>query len=195
VGKVWEDKRGSNTMDGWDPVYAARSEKAVIEMTQQEKIDSGLVRPYSKTSDRMIIEDIEKGFSIEKIAKIYNRDADDLRKHIKKITVKSNRCKGEDSNFETIYAAIFKQAAKDDISTVKSMIYTELHNRGEDKKEIHKFIDENRDVIEKCVNESIMKEAEKYPETTKTNATGNLYRIRNKFVKKAVNAWTISSKC
>lgn len=162
-------------------------------LTRQEKIDSGLIRPYSLTSDRLIVEDIEKGFTAEKIAKIYNRDVDDLKEHIEKIKgkVKGRRFKGQDDNFKDIYAEIFKRAARDDIATVKSMIYTELHGMGISKKEIHNFIDENRDVIEKCVNESIMKEAEKYPEMTKANVVRNLYRIRNKFVKKAVSEWTI----
>ncbi len=133
-------------------------------LTQQEKIELGLIRPYSLTTNRMIIEDLENGFPVEKIAKIYNRDAADLKKHIEKIkgTVKSNKCKGEDNNFKELYAAIFKKAARDDIATVKGMIYAELHNRGISKKEIHKFIDENKDEIEKRVRESIMKEAEDY---------------------------------
>ena len=155
-------------------------------LTRQEKIDIGLIRPYSLTSDRLIIEDIEKRLSIEKIAKIYNRDIDDLKKRVKKIkgTVKSNKCKGEDNNFKELYAAIFKKAARDDIATVKGMIYAELHNRGISKKEIHKFIDENKDEIEKRVRESIMKEAEDYPETTKAKAGKNLIKIRNEFTKR-----------
>ena len=155
-------------------------------LTRQEKIDIGLIRPYSLTSDRLIIEDIEKRLSIEKIAKIYNRDIDDLKKRVKKIkgTVKSNKCKGEDNNFKELYAAIFKKAARDDIATVKGMIYTELHGMGISKKEIHKFIDENKDEIEKRVRESIMKEAEDYPETTKAKAGKNLIKIRNEFTKR-----------
>ena len=153
-------------------------------LTQQEKIDIGLIRPYSLTSDRLIVEDIEKGYTVKKIAKIYNRDAADLKKHIGKIKgkVKSHRCEGEDANFKELYAAIFKKAARDDIATVKGMIYAELHNRGISKKEIHKFIDENKDEIEKRVRESIMKEAEDYPETTKAKAGKNLIKIRNMFV-------------
>ena len=153
-------------------------------LTRQEKIDIGLIRPYSLTSDRLIVEDIEKGYTVKKIAQIYNRDAADLKKHIGKIkgTVKSNKCKGEDNNFKELYAAIFKKAARDDIATVKGMIYAELHNRGISKKEIHKFIDENKDEIEKRVRESIMKEAEDYPETTKAKAGKNLIKIRNMFV-------------
>ena len=155
-------------------------------LTRQEKIDIGLIRPYSLTSDRLIVEDIEKGLSIEKIAKIYNRDIDDLKKRVKKIKgkVKSHRCEGEDTNFKELYAAIFKKAAKDDFAKVKGMIYAELHNRGVSKKEIHKFIDENKDEIEKRVRESIMKEAEDYPETTKVKAGKNLIKIRNEFTKR-----------
>ena len=89
-----------------------------------------------------------------------------------------------DKNYEKLYIAIFEQAVKDDFAKVKAMIYTELCNRGEDKKEIHKFIDENKDEIEKRVKESIMKEAEDYPETTKTKAEKNLIKIRNEFTKK-----------
>ena len=79
-------------------------------LTKQEKIDIGLIRPYSLTSDRLIVEDLAKGFPVEKIAKIYNRDVKDLKKHIGKIKgkVKSHRCEGEDTNFKDLYAAIFK---------------------------------------------------------------------------------------
>ena len=87
-----------------------------------------------------------------------------------------------DKNYEKLYIAIFEQAVKDDFAKVKAMIYTELCNRGEAKKEIHKFIDENKDEIEKRVRESIMKEAEDYPETTKAKAGKNLIKIRNMFV-------------
>jgi hypothetical protein len=186
MGKVRGDKSRQKPMDGWDPVYAARSEKAVNEVTQQEKIDSGLVRPYSKTSDRMIIEDIEKGYTVKKIAQIYNRDVDDLKKHIGKIKgkIKSHRCKGQDDNFKYLYAAIFKQAAREDIATVKGMIYAELHNRGISKKEIYKFIDEYKDEIEECVNISVFEEAKQYPETIKSEAIRNLSKIRNEFIKK-----------
>ena len=37
-------------------------------LTRQEKIDIGLIRPYSLTSDRLIVEDLENGFPVEKIA-------------------------------------------------------------------------------------------------------------------------------
>ena len=179
-------------MDGWDSVYAAKEKggeqmiETKTELTKEEKIKLGLIRPYSVVADRMIVEDIEKGYTVKKIAQIYNRDVDDLKKHIGKIKgkIKSHRCKGEDANFKELYAAIFKKAAKDDIKKAKGMIYTELCNRGEDKKEIHKFIDENKDEIEKRVRESIMKEAEDYPETTKTKAGKNLIKIRNEFTKR-----------
>ncbi len=155
-------------------------------LTRQEKINIGLIRPYSLTSDRLIAEDIEKGYTVKKIAQIYNRDVDDLKKHIKKIKgkVKGRRFEGQDDNFKDLYAAIFKQAARDDIAAVKSMIYTELHNRGISKKEIYKFIDEYKDEIEECVNISVFEEAKQYPETIKSEAIRNLSKIRNKFIKK-----------
>lgn len=178
-------------MDGELAVYAEKKggEQMIetkTELTKEEKIDIGLIRPYSLTSDRLIVEDIEKGFTAERIAKIYNRDVDDLKEHIEKIKgkVKSRRFEGQDDNFKDLYAVIFEQAARDDIATVKGMIYAELHNRGISKKEIHKFIDENKDEIEKRVRESIMKEAEDYPETTKTKAGKNLIKIRNEFTKR-----------
>lgn len=154
-------------------------------MTQQEKIDSGLVRPYSKTSDRMIIEDIEKGLSIEKIAKIYNRDVDDLKEHIEKIKgeVKPHRFKGLDDNFKDLYAAIFKQAAREDIATVKGMIYTELKNIGVSKSEIRRFIDENSSRIEQDVQAAVHKEAQGWPCITNAQAVRTQYQIRNKYVR------------
>ena len=154
-------------------------------LTRQEKIDIGLIRPYSLTSDRLIVEDIEKRLSIEKIAKIYNRDIDDLKKRVKKIkgTVKSNKCKGEDNNFKELYAAIFKKAARDDIATVKGMIYAELHNRGISKKEIRRFIDENSSRIEQDVQAAVHKEAQDWPYITNAQTVRTQYQIRNKYVR------------
>lgn len=97
---------------------------------------------------------------------------------------KSRRFEGQDDNFKDLYAAIFKQAARDDIATVKGMIYAELHNRGISKKEIYKFIDEYKDEIEECVNISVFEEAKQYPETIKSEAIRNLSKIRNEFIKK-----------
>jgi hypothetical protein len=149
-------------VDGKPPVYAKRREKAVNEVTQQEKIDSGLVRPYSKTSDRMIIEDIEKGLSIEKIAKIYNRDVDDLKKHIGKIKgkIKSRRFKGQDDNFKELYAAIFKKAARDDIAKAKVMVYDALRKNGINRKEVDEFVNAE---VEAVVRKLVLKEALRYP--------------------------------
>lgn len=153
-------------------------------LTRQEKIDIGLIRPYSLTSDRLIVEDIEKGFTVERIAKIYNRDVDDLKEHIEKIKgkVKSRRCKGEDANFKGLYAAIFEKAAKDDIKKVKGMIYDELINRGEQKRQIHRYINSQEEEIQECINNAVFREAQRYPETHKSHTARSLRKIRNMFV-------------
>lgn len=154
-------------------------------MTQQEKIDTGLIRPYSLTSDRLIVEDIEKGFTVEKIAQIYIRDVDDLKEHIEKIKgkIKSRRCKGEDNNFKELYAAIWGKAAKDDIKKVKGMIYTELKNIGVSKSEIRRFIDEYSSRIEQDVQAAVHKEAQDWPCTTNAQTVRTQYQIRNKYVR------------
>ena len=154
-------------------------------LTRQEKIDIGLVRPYSLTSDRMIAEDIEKGYTVKKIAQIYNRDVDDLKEHIEKIKgkVKSRRCKGEDNNFKELYAAIFEKAAKDDIKKVKGMIYTELKNIGVSDRIIRRFIDEYSSRIEQDVQAAVHKEAQDWPCTTNAQTVRTQYQIRNKYVR------------
>jgi hypothetical protein len=156
----------------------------VDKLTRQEKIDIGLIRPYSLTSDRLIVEDLAKGFPVEKIAKIYNRDVKDLKKHIEKIKgeVKPHRFKGQDDNFKELYAAIFKKAAKDDFAKVKAMIYAELINRGEQKRQIHRYIDSRKEEIQECINNAVFREAQKYPETHKGHTARSLCKIRNMFV-------------
>lgn len=131
-------------------------------LTRQEKIDIGLIRPYSLTSDRLIVEDIEKGLSIEKIAKIYNRDIDDLKKHIGKIKgeVKPHRFKGQDDNFKELYAAIFKKAARDDIAKAKVMAYDALRKNGINRKEVDEFVNAE---VEAVVRKLVLKEALRYP--------------------------------
>ena len=131
-------------------------------MTQQEKIDSGLIRPYSLTSDRLIVEDIEKGYTVKKIAKIYNRDVDDLKEHIGKIKgkIKSHRCKGEDANFKELYAAIFKKAARDDIAKAKVMVYDALRKNGINRKEVDELVNAE---VEAVVRKLVLKEALRYP--------------------------------
>lgn len=44
-----------------------------------------LVREYTDTANMMIVVDLEKGYSLEYIAKAYSRDKNDLQKHIEKI--------------------------------------------------------------------------------------------------------------
>jgi hypothetical protein len=82
-----------------------------------------------------------------------------------------------------LYAAIFKKAARDDIATVKSMIYAELHNRGISKKEIRRFIDENSSRIEQDVQAAVHKEAQDWPCITNVQTVRTQYQIRNKYVR------------
>ena len=132
------------------------------ELTKEEKIKLGLIRHYSVVADRMIIEDIEKGFTAEKIAKIYNRDVDDLKEHIEKIKgkVKSHRFEGQDDNFKNLYAAIFKQAARDDIAKAKVMVYDALRKNGIKRKEVDEFVNAE---VEAVVRKLVLKEALRYP--------------------------------
>lgn len=154
-------------MDGELAVYAEEKggEQMIetkTELTKEEKIKLGLIRPYSVVADRMIIEDIEKGFTAEKIAKIYNRDVDDLKEHIEKIKgkVKSRRFEGQDDNFKDLYAAIFKQAARDDIAKAKVMVYDALRKNGIKRKEVGEFVNAE---VEAVVRKLVLKEALRYP--------------------------------
>ena len=85
-------------------------------LTRQEKIEIGLIRPYSHTADRMVIEDIENGMTVEEIAQLYNRDVEDLKQHIEQIKgkVKSYVLRGNDEGFARLYAAIWAQAVKEE---------------------------------------------------------------------------------
>ena len=155
-------------MDGELAVYAEEKKggeqmiETKTELTKKEKIKLGLIRPYSVVADRMIIEDIEKGFTAERIAKIYNRDVDDLKEHIEKIKgkIKSHRCKGEDDNFKYLYAAIFKQAAREDIAKAKVMVYDALRKNGIKRKEVDEFVNAE---VEAVVRKLVLKEALRYP--------------------------------
>lgn len=155
-------------MDGELAVYAEEKKggeqmiETKTELTKEEKIKLGLIRPYSVAADRMIIEDLENGFPVEKIAKIYNRDVDDLKEHIEKIKgeVKPHRFKGQDDNFKYLYAAIFKKAARDDIAKAKVMVYDALRKNGINRKEVDEFVNAE---VEAVVRKLVLKEALRYP--------------------------------
>ena len=46
----------------------------------------GKVRPYTFTTNLMLTSDIQKGLTLKEMAKLYDRDIHDLKKHIEKIT-------------------------------------------------------------------------------------------------------------
>lgn len=43
------------------------------------------IRPYSYTSNMLLVEDLEAGWSLERTALMYDRDIDDLKQHIEVI--------------------------------------------------------------------------------------------------------------
>ena len=45
----------------------------------------GKIRPYTETSNLLLADDIQKGLTIKQMAKIYDRDEQDLKRHIEKI--------------------------------------------------------------------------------------------------------------
>lgn len=45
----------------------------------------GKIRPYTETSNLLLADDIRKGWSIKQMAKLYDRDEHDLKRHIEKI--------------------------------------------------------------------------------------------------------------
>jgi len=87
-----------------------------------------------------------------------------------------------DKNYEKLYIAIFEQAAKDDFAKVKAMIYDELINRGEQKRQIHRYIDSRKEEIQECINNAVFREAQRYPETHKSHTVRSLCKIRDMFV-------------
>ena len=107
-----------------------------------------------------------------------------MKEHVEKIKgkVKGRRYKGEDANFKELYAAIWEKAAKDDIKKVKGMIYDELINRGEQKRQIHRYINSREEEIQECINNAVFREAQRYPETHKSHTARSLCKIRNMFV-------------
>lgn len=58
----------------------------ILEKKRQKKgAPEGPIREYTETSNILIVKDLEKGLSIKQMAKLYNRDPEDLKRHIKKI--------------------------------------------------------------------------------------------------------------
>ena len=45
----------------------------------------GKIRPYTETSNLLLADDIQKGLTIKQMAKLYDRDEQDLKRHIEKI--------------------------------------------------------------------------------------------------------------
>lgn len=126
------------------------------ELTKKEKIKLGLIRPYSLTADIMIADDIEKGLSVETMAKIYSRDPDDLKKHIEEIKGKVKSCwlEGDENNFKEFYAAIWKQAVDDDFIHKKIRLFYETTEKLfpyllKYKREDRKSISRTRNIIER----------------------------------------------
>lgn len=62
--------------------YSQKNRKKYIRKPE----DSGKVRPYSFTSNMLLAEDIQKGMTLKQMAKLYDRDIHDLKRHIEKIT-------------------------------------------------------------------------------------------------------------
>lgn len=60
-------------------LYEKRKQKK-----QQARLE-GKVRPYTETSNMLIVQDLEEGRSIKFMAAIYDRDPEDLKKHIERI--------------------------------------------------------------------------------------------------------------
>lgn len=52
---------------------------------KRDKKPGAKIRPYTKTSVIMISRDLKEGLSIEEMARIYDRDVEDLRRFVEKI--------------------------------------------------------------------------------------------------------------
>ena len=81
--------------------YKIRHRRQAREYQQrQAKSPYGRIRPYTYTSNLLIADDIKKGRSIKWMARMYDRDPDDLKKHIDKIK--------NDGTLEKILRRIYK---------------------------------------------------------------------------------------
>lgn len=61
------------------------SRTTVHRYLNHKKEETSKIRPYTETSNILIIQDLERGWSIQQIADMYDRDPADLRRHINKI--------------------------------------------------------------------------------------------------------------
>lgn len=52
---------------------------------QRNKKPGARIRPYTKTSVLLISRDLKEGLSVEEMARIYDRDVEDLRQFVEKI--------------------------------------------------------------------------------------------------------------
>lgn len=59
--------------------------RAHNEKKKQKAAPGSRIRPYTETSNMLIVQDLARGRSIKHIAKMYDRDPDDLQRHIEKI--------------------------------------------------------------------------------------------------------------
>jgi hypothetical protein len=163
----------------------------VKELSFEEKVKLGKIRPYTYTSDMMIIEDIDNGYDVSQIAAMYDRDIDDLQKHIAQITQDGTADKIRkiktahkkyydpeiDKGYENLYLAIFQQAAKDDFAHAKEIIYKDLKDKGETELNIQETIKSQEHKLQKDINTALLEEAKNYPATTTAKSIRKLYKI------------------
>lgn len=61
------------------------SRTTVHKYLNHKKEETSKIRPYTETSNILIIQDLERGWSIQQIADMYDRDPADLKRHISKL--------------------------------------------------------------------------------------------------------------
>ncbi|NLP33507.1 MAG: hypothetical protein GX918_04985 [Clostridiales bacterium] len=100
-GEEFIPKRSKRKICYKEECYIKRHRRQVREYQQrQAKSPYGRIRPYTYTSNLLIADDIKKGRSIKWMARMYDRDPDDLKKHIDKIK--------NDGTLEKILRRIYK---------------------------------------------------------------------------------------
>lgn len=88
-----------------------------------------------------------------------------------------------DDSYKALYAAIYKQAVRDDCAEVKRQLRDRLAVQGISKRKVHEYIKTNNDLIKKKVAKGVLKEAEHFGtlETWKINKE-NIYKLVNDLV-------------
>ena len=69
-------------------VTCGSEECKLVLQKRRDQSTSQRIRPYTKTSVILISKDLQEGMTVEEIAKLYDRDVEDVRQFVEKIKQK-----------------------------------------------------------------------------------------------------------